>query len=200
MSKENKCNFVSAYLKECITILSSLNLRSIENAVGMLKKTRRQKGRLFICGSGGGAGHASHAVNDFRKLAKIESYCPSDNVSELTARINDEGWDVCYADWLKASRINRNDVVLIFSVGGGCRKRKLSMNLVRAMELAKKIGAKIIAITGRNGGEAKELADNLILIPTIHPERVTPHTESCQAIIWHLIVSHPTISKIKTQW
>jgi D-sedoheptulose 7-phosphate isomerase len=192
--------FVPTYLQESIQILHLMDPQPIEACVAQLAAIRRGGGRLFILGSGGGAGHASHAVNDFRKLAGIEAYCPSDNVSELTARINDEGWDNSYADWLKASRLKRKDGLLIFSVGGGCRKRRISMNLVQAMELAQKNKAKIFAITGRDGGEARRLADVLILIPSIHPTRITPHTESLQALIWHLLVSHPTLQCAKTKW
>lgn len=200
MQKQNKSSFTSIYLNECIRILNCLDIDPINNATRLLEKIRRRGGRLFICGSGGGAGHASHAVNDFRKLAGIESYCPSDNVSELTARINDEGWDNSYADWLVASRINKKDSLLVFSVGGGCRKRKISMNLVHAMMLAKEKKVKVCAIVGRDGGEAKKLADVLILIPTVNSNRITPHTESFQALVWHLLVSHPLLAKCKTKW
>jgi len=195
-----KKSFSYRYINESIQILNLIELTSVEKCVLLIARIRRKKGRLFILGSGGGAGHASHAVNDFRKIAGLESYCPSDNVSELTARINDEGWENSYANWLNASRINRNDGVLVFSVGGGCRKSNISMNLVRAMEKAKKAGAKIAAIVGRNGGEARKLADALILVPTVQPNRVTPHTESLQAILWHLLVSHPLLEKNKTKW
>ena len=161
----------------------------------VLATVRRQGGRLFICGSGGGAGHASHAVNNFRKLAGIESYCPSDNVSELTARINDEGRENSYADWLVARRISKNNGLLVFSVGGGCRLRKASMNLVHAMMSKRK--AIVSAITGRDGGEAKKLANVLILVPTVNSIRITPNTDSFQAINWHLIASHQRWPKIK---
>ena len=193
-------SFTKLYIRESAEILHQLETHTIEACARLLAGIRRRKGRLFILGSGGGAGHASHAVNDFRKLAGIEAYCPSDNVSELTARINDEGWENSYADWLKASRLNRKDGLLVFSVGGGCRKRGISMNLVKAMELARKKKAKITAITGRDGGEARKLADVLILVPSIHPRRITPHTESFQAMIWHLLVSHPNLQCAETKW
>jgi len=197
---KSRQRFVPNYLQESIQILRGLDPQPIEACVALLAGIRRRGGRLFILGSGGGAGHASHAVNDFRKLAGMEAYCPSDNVSELTARINDEGWENSYADWLKASRLNGKDGLLVFSVGGGCRKRKISMNLVRAMALAKAKKAKVAAITGRDGGEARNLADVLILVPTVHSARVTPHTESFQALIWHLMVSHPSLQSAKTKW
>lgn len=193
-------NFIAKYFQNCISILTKINKLSIEKTILILIKVRKNSGRLFILGSGGGAGHASHAVNDFRKIAGLESYCPSDNVSELTARINDEGWENCYADWLQASRLNQRDCILIFSVGGGCKRKNVSINLVKAMVQAKKRGAKICAITGKDGGEAKKLADALILVPNVAPEFVTPLTESMQAIIWHLIVSHPKIQINKTKW
>jgi D-sedoheptulose 7-phosphate isomerase len=197
---QNTESFAFFYIRESAEILQRLEPHSIEAGARLLAGIRRRKGRLFILGSGGGAGHASHAVNDFRKIAGIESYCPSDNVSELTARINDEGWENSYADWLQASRIGRKDGLLVFSVGGGCRKRKISLNLVRAMELARKKRAKIAAVTGRDGGEARKLANVLVLVPVVHPDRVTPHTESFQALLWHLWVSHPMLAKNKTKW
>ena len=195
-----KLKFSKQYIMECKAILNRLDDKPIEEAIRVFHKIRSQRGRLFIMGSGGGAGQASHAVNDFRKITSIESYCPSDNVSELTARINDDGWATSYANYLRTSLLGPKDGVLIFSVGGGCKKQNISMNLICAMELAKKRKAKIIAVTGRDGGEARRYADVLILVPTVEVSRVTPHTESFQAIIWHLIVSHPKLIKHKTKW
>jgi D-sedoheptulose 7-phosphate isomerase len=157
-------------------------------------------GRLFILGVGGSAGHASHAVNDFRKLCRFEAYAPSDNVSELTARINDEGWDTCYANWLVASRLRKSDALLVFSVGGGNREKNVSVNLVRALELASKTGAKIYGIVGRDGGFTREIANACSVIPVVNPDRTTPHTEGICAILWHLLVSHPALQAAPTKW
>jgi D-sedoheptulose 7-phosphate isomerase len=155
---------------------------------------------LFILGVGGSAGHAGHAVNDFRKICGIETYAPTDNVSELTARVNDEGWDTCFSEWLKVSRINAADAVLVFSVGGGSRRNNVSMNIVRALETARAIGASIYGIVGRDGGFTRETANACIVIPPVYEDRVTPHTEGICAILWHLLVSHPVLKIAPTRW
>ena len=164
----------------------------------MLLRTRG--GRLFILGVGGGAGHASHAVNDFRKIADIEAYAPTDNVSELTARINDDGWETVFVNWLKGSRLTSNDMILVFSVGGGDLARNVSPNLVRALEYAREIGALICGIVGRDGGYAAQVADVCVLIPVVNSETITPHTEAFQAVVWHLIVSHPALLQTPMKW
>ena len=157
-------------------------------------------GRLFILGVGGSAGHASHAVNDFRKICRFEAYTPTDNVSELTARINDEGWDSCFAEWLKGSRIDDRDAVLVFSVGGGNVEKNVSVNLVRAIDAARQAGAKVFGIVGKDGGYTKQVADECVVIPVVAPERITPHTEGLAAVVWHLLVSHPALKASQTKW
>lgn len=193
-------SFSEQFLNESIDIIKNLDREEIEKAAAILKETRENEGRLFIIGSGGGAGHASHAVCDFRKICGIESYSASDNVSELTARVNDEGWDVSYVNWIKGSRFNKNDCVLVFSVGGGNAYKQISMNLVNVVKHAKELGAKVIGVVGKNGGYTKEAGDAVILIPTINENRITPHTEGFQAIIWHLLASHPDLQINKTKW
>lgn len=177
-----------------------LDQDQILQAVNILKNLRQNKGRLFILGVGGSAGNASHAVNDFRKIAGIESYAPTDNVSELTARVNDDGWDSVFSGWLKVSNFNSKDVLMIFSVGGGSIEKNISVNLVKALKLAKEIGAKIIGVISRDGGYTKQVSDSCILIPTLSPETVTPHAEEFQAVVWHLLVSHPEIQKNQMKW
>lgn len=192
--------FCKKFFKAAQMTLQSIEQKKLTLASKILAEIKKKNGRLFIMGSGGGAGHASHAVNDFRKIAGIESYCPSDNASELTARINDEGWETCFLEWLKVSKINKNDALLVFSVGGGCTKKRISMNLVNAMIYSKSRKAKIIAVTGRDGGVSKKLADVLILL-TVNPEQyMTPLVESFQALVWHCLVSFPTVQKNKTKW
>ncbi|MFN7135272.1 MAG: SIS domain-containing protein, partial [Myxococcales bacterium] len=165
-----------------------------------LAQARDRGGRLFILGVGGSAGHASHAVNDFRKICGFESYTPTDNVSELTARINDEGWDGCFAGWLEGSRINGKDAVLVFSVGGGNKEKNVSVNLVRALETAKAAGATITGIVGKDGGFTKQVADACVVIPPLFSDRITPHTEGLAAVVWHLLVSHPALKVKATKW
>jgi D-sedoheptulose 7-phosphate isomerase len=172
----------------------------IDRMVSLLVDTREQAGRVFFLGVGGGAGHAGHAVNDFRKIAGIESYAPTDNVSELTARINDDGWENCYADWLRGSRLSARDVVFVFSVGGGHAERCVSMNLVASLQLARERGARILGVVGRDGGYTAQVADACLVIPTVSAETVTPHTEEFQAVIWHLIVSHPLLRAHEMKW
>jgi D-sedoheptulose 7-phosphate isomerase len=188
------------YLSEVGAIASCLNAAAIDRMIDMLVEIRAQEGRLFFLGVGGGAGHASHAVNDFRKIAGIESYTPTDNVSELTARINDEGWDSCYAQWLQGSHLRRRDAVFIFSVGGGNPEHNVSVNLVASLAFARSVGAGILGIVGRNGGYTAQVADACLIIPTLSADTVTPHTEEFQAVIWHLLVSHPRLRRHEMKW
>ena len=192
--------FTGKYFKEAISIIEELDQTIIETMVDLLVDLRQRGGRLFFLGVGGGAGHASHAVNDFRKIAGIEAYSPSDNVSELTARVNDEGWDTTYAAWLAGSRLSSNDMLFVFSVGGGDLERNISPNLVRALEHGKKVGAKIIGVVGRDGGYTAKVAEACVIVPTVNPKAVTPHTESFQAVIWHLLVSHPKLQSAEMKW
>jgi len=192
--------FTQKYLEESIDLIKRLDAATIESVATGLAKVREGGGRLFILGVGGSAGHAGHAVNDFRKLCGFEAYAPTDNVSELTARVNDEGWDTCFVEWLRGSRIRKGDGVLVFSVGGGNRAKNVSVNLVRSLELAKEVGAGIFGIVGRDGGFTKEVADACVVIPTVSAERTTPHTEGFAAVVWHLLVSHPTLQRSPTKW
>ncbi len=191
--------FAREYLREVAEIITRLDPESIEKAVSLLAQTRTS-GRLFILGVGGGAANASHAVNDFRKLAGIEAYAPTDNVSELTARANDEGWATIFEAWLRTSRLRAGDTVLVFSVGGGNLERNISPNLVTALQYAKQAGAKVIGIVGRDGGYTATVADALILVPTVNAAHITPHTEAFQAVVWHLLVSHPKVKVAPTKW
>ncbi len=188
------------FLDETIEILQKASVDEVEAVVDVLAATRERGGRLFLCGSGGGAGHASHAACDFRKMAGIESYCVTDNVSELTARINDEGWDGSYSEWLKVSRLDRDDCLFIFSVGGGDAERNISVNLVRAMELGKEVGASVVGIVGRDGGMLRKLADASILVPTIDATTVTAQTEGLQALFWHAVVTNPRLCANSPKW
>jgi D-sedoheptulose 7-phosphate isomerase len=172
----------------------------IENAVTLLDKVRSRGGRLFILGVGGSAANASHAVNDFRKICGFECYTPTDNVSELTARTNDEGWQTIFVEWLKGSRLSNKDAILVFSVGGGDTKRNVSPNLVAALDFAKEVGAAIVGIVGRDGGHTAKIADLCVIVPTINNDHITPHSEAFQAVIWHLIVSHPKLKRVPTKW
>lgn len=192
--------FASAFLQETIAILEQVDVASIERIALGLARVRELGGRLFILGVGGSAGHASHAVNDFRKLCGFEAYAPTDNVSELTARANDEGWETCFAGWLKGSRISAHDGVLVFSVGGGSRENNVSVNIVRALETASEAGAHIFGIVGRDGGFTRQAAEECVVIPPLASERVTPHTEGLCAVIWHLLVSHPLLQRTATRW
>ena len=193
-------DFTRQFLAETASIVARLDVEAIERVVGGLRRVRDDGGRLFILGVGGSAGHASHAVNDFRKICGFEAYAPTDNVSELTARINDEGWDGVFAEWLKGSRLRAGDGVLVFSVGGGNREKNVSVNLVRSLELARTVGAKIYGVVGRDGGFTAQVADACVIIPTIAAERVTPHTEGLCAVVWHLLVSHPALAQTTTKW
>lgn len=193
-------SFTVRYLEECAQVVARLDAAAIEAVARGLAEVRAGGGRLFILGVGGSAGHAGHAVNDFRKLCGFEAYAPTDNVSELTARVNDEGWDTCFVEWLRGSRLRRGDGLLVFSVGGGSRERNVSVNLVRSLELGRQVGARIFGIVGRDGGTTAELAEACVLIPVVAPERITPHTEGMCAVVWHLLVSHPELQRSPTKW
>lgn len=192
--------FAKQYLTEATAIIEQLDCTAIDAMTQLLVKLREAGGRLFLVGVGGGAGHAGHAVNDFRKLAGIESYSPSDNVSELTARTNDEGWDTTYSAWLKVSRLSARDMIFVFSVGGGDLERNISPNIVRAVQYAKEVGAAVIGVLGRDGGYTATVADACVIIPTVNVEMVTPHTESFQALVWHLLVSDPRLQMMSNKW
>lgn len=192
--------FATLYLDEARRLLERVDGDAVERLARALAAVRERGGRLFILGVGGSAGHAGHAVNDFRKLCGFEAYAPSDNVSELTARINDEGWESCFANWLHASRLGGRDALLIFSVGGGSCAKKVSVNLVQSVELARLVGAKVFGIVGRDGGFTAACADACVVIPPLFPERVTPHTEGLCAVLWHLLVSHPVLRQAATRW
>src|SRR5438045_4938437 len=192
--------FSRQFLAEAAEIISRLDERAIERVVRLLADTRDAGGRLFILGVGGSAANASHAVNDFRKIAGIEAYAPTDNVSELTARTNDEGWDSVFASWLRISRLTAKDALLVFSVGGGNREKGVSGNLVAALQFARAAGAKIGGVVGRDGGYTAQVADACVIVPSVNPLHVTPHTEAFQAVVWHLIVSHPKIKRAETRW
>jgi D-sedoheptulose 7-phosphate isomerase len=193
-------SFVSQYLEESVAILQQVDASEIERLANGLAAVRAGGGRLFILGVGGSAGHAGHAVNDFRKLCGFEAYAPTDNVSELTARTNDEGWETVFAAWLRGSRLGAADGLLVFSVGGGNREANISMNLVRALELANEVGASVFGVVGRDGGATAKMADACVIIPTMAPERITPHTEGLCAVVWHLLVSHPELQTQSTKW
>jgi D-sedoheptulose 7-phosphate isomerase len=193
-------NFTSTYLSETRHLLERLDADQAERLALGLARVREAGGRLFILGVGGSAGHAGHAVNDFRKICGFEAYAPTDNVSELTARVNDEGWDTCFSNWLRGSRLRANDALLIFSVGGGSREKNISVNLVRSVELARQVGAKVFGIVGRDGGFTAASADACVVIPPLFAERVTPHTEGLCAVLWHLLVSHPALQLATTKW
>lgn len=192
--------YAGQYLLESKLIIEQLDLAAIEKMTVLLIKLRADGGRLFMIGVGGGAGHASHAVNDFRKLANIEAYSPSDNISELTARTNDEGWDTTYAAWLHGSRISGADMLFVFSVGGGDLGRNISPNIVRAVQLAKQVGAAVIGVLGRDGGYTASVADACVIVPVVNPGSITPHTEAFQAVIWHLISSDPRLQLMSNKW
>lgn len=193
-------SFARTYLDETIQIVEQLSIEPIEGAAQLLAETRSRGGRLFILGVGGSAANASHAVNDFRKIAGIEAYAPTDNVSELTARTNDEGWAGVFEGWLRVSRLKSDDLLLVFSVGGGNLEKNVSPNLVAALQLATSVGARIIGVVGRDGGYTAQVADACIRIPVVNPEHVTPHSEAFQAVVWHLLVSHPAVKCAATKW
>jgi len=193
-------SYVESYLREASEIASKLDRRRIEEAVKILTDLRAGGGRLFILGVGGGAGNAAHAVNDFRKIANLEAYAPTDNAAELTARINDDGWESTFSNWLKVSRLGAKDAVLVFSVGGGNLEKNISPNIVAALKLAKSVKAKILGVVGRDGGYTAKVADACVIVPPVNPETVTPHTEAFQAVVWHLIVSHPALQANPMKW
>jgi D-sedoheptulose 7-phosphate isomerase len=193
-------SYTVRFLRETQETAASLDPGELERMVDELTQIRAHGGRVFFLGVGGGAGHASHAVNDFRKIAGMECYTPSDNVSELTARINDDGWETCYANWLRGSRLNAQDAVFVFSVGGGSIAHNLSVNVVRSLEFARHVGARILGVVGRDGGYTAQVADACVVIPAISGDTVTPLVEAFQAVVWHLIVSHPRLKANEMRW
>jgi len=193
-------NFIKQHLIESQEIIDKIDSKDILGMVSDLKDIKEKQGRIFFLGVGGSAGNCSHAVNDFRKILSIESYCPTDNVSELTARINDDGWDTVFIEWLKISKLSKTDAIFVMSVGGGNLEKNISPNLVKALEYGKTVGCKILGIVGRDGGYTAKVADSFVIIPTVSSASVTPHTEAFQAVIWHLIVSHPDLQPSLTKW
>jgi len=193
-------NFSRDFLQETGELIRQIDTSVLDQMAEGLARVRSLGGRLFILGVGGSAGHASHAVNDFRKLCHLESYAPTDNVSELTARVNDDGWDTSFINWLKVSRLNAQDGILVFSVGGGSQEKNISMNLVKALEYATTVDARIFGIVGKDGGYTKQVADACVVIPPVFPQRITPHTEGICAVLWHLLVSHSLLSMVQTKW
>jgi D-sedoheptulose 7-phosphate isomerase len=192
--------YTTKYLDEAGKILEQIDRDAIEKIIELMLTLRHKRGRLFLLGSGGGAGHASHAVSDFRKIAGIEAYAPTDNVSELTARVNDDGWETVFVNWLVGSHLSQNDMVFVFSVGGGDAEKNVSPNIVKALQYARQIGATICGIVGRDGGFTSKVADACIIIPIVNPANVTPHTEAFQALIWHLMVSDPRLKVTEMKW
>jgi len=193
-------NYSEAHLQEARAVLDKIDTVAVEKMADLMAEIKPKGGRLFFLGVGGSAANCSHAVNDFRKIAGIESYAPTDNVSELTARTNDEGWATIFVEWLKTSRLGKNDAVFVMSVGGGSLEKNISPNLVSALQHAKSVGAKILGILGRDGGYTAKVADACCIVPTVNPETITPHAESFQAVIWHLLVSHPKLKVNATKW
>lgn len=193
-------NYIETYLSEAQEILQRIDKNAISKMVQLLLEVKRSEGRIFFLGAGGGAGHASHAVNDFRKLGGFEAYTPTDNVSELTARVNDEGWDTVFVEWLKTSRLKKGDLVFIFSVGGGSLEKNVSPNIVKALQYAKEVGAWVCGVVGRDGGYTAKVADACVIIPTVDVSTGTPHTEAFQALVWHLLISHPDIIEKPMKW
>jgi len=193
-------SYAAQHLRETAEIVSRLNPADCEACVAELRATRERGGRLFILGVGGSAANASHAVNDFRKIAGLETYAPTDNVSELTARTNDEGWATVFVEWLRTSRLNAKDCVMIFSVGGGNLEQNVSPNLVTALQLAQQVGARIIGIVGKDGGYTAKVAHACVVVPVVNPANITPHSEAFQAVVWHLFVSHPNLKVAQTKW
>jgi len=193
-------SYAATHLQETAEIVAKINIADCEKCVAELRATRERGGRLFILGVGGSAANASHAVNDFRKIAGLECYAPTDNVSELTARTNDEGWASVFAEWLRGSRLTAKDTLLILSVGGGNLEKNVSPNLVLALQYAKQVGAHVIGIVGKDGGYTAKVADACVIVPTVNPNNITPHSEAFQAVIWHLFVSHPDLKVNQTKW
>jgi D-sedoheptulose 7-phosphate isomerase len=193
-------SYAAQHMKEAAEIIQKMDLSAIEKVAELLATVKTEGGRIFFLGVGGSAGNCSHAVNDFRKIVGIESYAPTDNVSELTARTNDEGWASVFVEWLKISKLAAKDVLFIFSVGGGNLEKNISPNLVEAIKLAKTVGAKVTGVVGRDGGYTAQAADACVIIPTVNPETITPHSEAFQAVVWHLLVSHPKLKANQTKW
>lgn len=193
-------SFSQTFLAEAVQVIEKLDSGAIERMVEQLVKVREAGGRLFFLGVGGSAANASHAVNDFRKIAGFEAYAPTDNVSELTARVNDESWADVFVNWLKGSRLRKGDGIVVFSVGGGNVEKNISPNLVKAVQYAKQVGAAVTGVVGRDGGYTAIAADACVIIPTVNPDHITPHSEAFQAVVWHLIVSHPAIKAAQTKW
>jgi D-sedoheptulose 7-phosphate isomerase len=198
--KGDDLEYIEKFLKEASEVINRIDRKSIEKTVRLLLEIRQSGGRIFFIGAGGSAANASHAVNDFRKIAGFEAYAPTDNVSELTARTNDDGWQSVFVEWLKGSRLRKDDLLFVFSVGGGSLEKNISVNIVKALQYAKEVGAKICGVVGRDGGYTARAADACILIPTISQSTVTPHTEAFQAVVWHLLVSHPKLVKHEMKW
>ena len=193
-------SYTSQHLKETIEIIEKIDEGAIEDIIEILVNLKKEDGRIFFLGVGGSAGNCSHAVNDFRKIVEIEAYAPTDNVSELTARTNDEGWESVFVEWLRISKLSSKDVIFVLSVGGGSKNNNISPNLVDAINFSKERGAKIVGIIGRDGGYTNQMANACVIIPTVNNETITPHSESFQAVIWHLIVSHPKLKTNQTKW
>ena len=193
-------SYAQQHLNESIEVIQKMDVAAIEKMADLLAKVKQDGGRIFFLGVGGSAGNCSHAVNDFRKIVGIESYAPTDNVSELTARTNDEGWPTIFVEWLKISKLSPKDMLFIFSVGGGNLEKNISPNLVEALKLAKSVGSKVVGVVGRDGGYTAKVADACVIIPTVNPENVTPHSEAFQAVVWHLLVSHPKLKANQTKW
>jgi D-sedoheptulose 7-phosphate isomerase len=193
-------SFARTYLNEAKKIIDGLDVNVIERMAEVLAQARTNGARLFFLGVGGSAGNCSHAVNDFRKIVGIEAYAPTDNVSELTARTNDEGWETVFVEWLKVSRLRPDDLIFVFSVGGGNLEKNVSPNLVHALQYAKKIGATVLGVVGRDGGYTAKVGDAVCIIPNVNPDAITPHTEAFQAVVWHLLVSHPALKARQTKW
>ena len=193
-------NYSKQHLSEAINIINKIDSEKIEDIVKVIKEVKSKKGRIFFLGVGGSAGNCSHAVNDFRKIVGVESYAPTDNVSELTARTNDEGWDSIFVEWLKVSNLNKNDLIFVFSVGGGNVNKNISVNLVEALKYAKSIKCSIVGVVGKDGGYTASVANSCLIIPTVNDQTITPHTEAFQAVVWHLIVSHPELKSKETKW
>jgi len=192
--------YSNLHLSEAIEIIKKIETKQIEKMVELILNVRNEKGRIFFLGIGGSAGNCSHAVNDFRKIIGVESYAPTDNVSELTARTNDEGWSTIFSEWLKVSNLNAKDLIFVFSVGGGNIEKNISPNLVEALKYGKSIGCKLVGVVGRDGGYTSKVADACVIIPTVNENTITPHTEAFQAVVWHLIVSHPKLKLNETKW
>ena len=193
-------SYAQEHLNESIEIIQKMDVNAIEKMADLLAQVKTDDGRIFFLGVGGSAGNCSHAVNDFRKIVGIESYAPTDNVSELTARTNDEGWASIFVEWLKVSKLSAKDMLFIFSVGGGNLEKNISPNLVEALKLAKTVGAKVVGVVGRDGGYTAQVADACVIVPTVNADNVTPHSEAFQAVVWHLLVSHPKLKANQTKW